>query len=113
MIIYLMFMVSSLKRLRKISKDTSAASRRSRSFYLAGGLEASLIGYMVSSFFASVAYLWYVYYLVAYASCLLRLCQDGGADEQNFSYREESGHADPKWQTRSWSGRHLDREISG
>jgi len=37
------------------------------------GLEASLIGYMVSSFFASVAFLWYAYYLVAYAICLRRL----------------------------------------
>ena len=28
---------------------------------------------MVCSFFASVAYLWYVYYLVGYAVCLRRL----------------------------------------
>jgi hypothetical protein len=28
---------------------------------------------MVSSFFASVAHLWYVYYLVAYSVCLRRL----------------------------------------
>ena len=32
-----------------------------------------LIAYMVASFFASVAYLWYVYYLVAYAVCLRRI----------------------------------------
>jgi hypothetical protein len=28
---------------------------------------------MFSSFFASVAYLWYVYYLVGYAVCLRRI----------------------------------------
>jgi putative inorganic carbon (HCO3(-)) transporter len=68
--LYLMFLFTSLKQLRRISKETSAARHRSRFFYLAVGLEASLIGYMVSSFFASVAYLWYVYYLVGYTLCL-------------------------------------------
>jgi len=38
-----------------------------------GEVLAALVGYMVCSFFASVAYLWYVYYLVAYAVCLRRL----------------------------------------
>ncbi|HEY6119602.1 MAG TPA: hypothetical protein VIV66_06575, partial [Pyrinomonadaceae bacterium] len=46
---------------------------KSRFHYLAIGLEASLIGYMVSSFFASVAFLWYVYYLIGYSVCLRRL----------------------------------------
>lgn len=36
-------------------------------------LQASLVGYMVSSFFLSVAYQWYIYYLVAYAICAWRL----------------------------------------
>jgi hypothetical protein len=40
---------------------------------LAVGLQASLVAYMVSSFFASVAYLWYVYYIVGYAICLRRM----------------------------------------
>ncbi len=30
---------------------------------------------MVASFFASVAYLWYIYYLVAYSVCLRRIYQ--------------------------------------
>ena len=37
------------------------------------GLQAGLIAYMVSSFFLSVAYTWYVFYLVGYAICLRRL----------------------------------------
>jgi hypothetical protein len=42
-------------------------------YYLAAGLQASLVGFMVVSFFASVAYQWYAYYLVAYAVSLQRL----------------------------------------
>jgi O-antigen ligase len=72
MIFYILFMITPLKHLRRIIKESTEHRRRSL-FYLAVGLEASLVGYMVSSFFASVAYLWYVYYLVAYAICLRRL----------------------------------------
>jgi hypothetical protein len=54
----------------------------STSYYLAVGLQASLIGYMVSSFFVSVAYLWYVYYLVGFAVALRRIYQS--REQQNF-----------------------------
>jgi hypothetical protein len=36
-------------------------------------MQASHIANLISSFFLSVAYVWYVYYLVAYAVCLRRL----------------------------------------
>lgn len=78
MVVYIMIMLAALKPLRNIARETVNAKRKSRAsrfHYLAAGLEASLIGYMVSSFFASVAYLWYLYYLVAYAVCLARLYQ--------------------------------------
>ena len=45
----------------------------SRFYYLAIGLQASLVGFMVASFFAAVAYQWYIYYLVAYAIGLRRI----------------------------------------
>jgi len=73
LVFYLLFMITPLKHLWEIERATSLNRKNSRFFYLTVGLEASLIGYMVSSFFASVAYLWYVYYLVAYAICLRRL----------------------------------------
>lgn len=75
MIIYLMFLFGALKPLRKIGKETSETDPKSRYRYLAAGFEASLVGYMVASFFASVAYLWYLYYVVAYSICLTRLYQ--------------------------------------
>jgi hypothetical protein len=73
LVCYTMFIVTPLKRLGQIARQTFEARSSSRYYYLAVGLQASLLGYMVGSFFASVAYLWYVYYLVAYAVCLRRL----------------------------------------
>ncbi|HXL80162.1 MAG TPA: O-antigen ligase family protein [Pyrinomonadaceae bacterium] len=73
LVCYTMFIVTPLKKLGQIARETFGARVNSPFYYLAVGLQASLIGYMVCSFFASVAYLWYVYYLVAYAVCLRRL----------------------------------------
>jgi probable O-glycosylation ligase (exosortase A-associated) len=73
LVIYVMFIVAPFKRLRRIERETSGAARPNRFYYLAIGLQASLVGYMVSSFFASVAYVWYIYYLVSYAVCLHRV----------------------------------------
>ncbi|CAN5714353.1 hypothetical protein BH20ACI3_BH20ACI3_05180 [soil metagenome] len=72
-VIYTMFIVAPFGRLRQIVRETSSKGRASRFYYLAIGLQVSLIGYMVGSFFASVAYLFYAYYLVGYAVCLRRL----------------------------------------
>jgi putative inorganic carbon (hco3(-)) transporter len=73
LVCYTMFIVTPLKKLGQIARETFGAKANSHFYYLAVGLQASLVGYMVCSFFASVAYLWYVYYLVAYAVCLRRL----------------------------------------
>ena len=73
LVFYLMFMISPLRKLGQIARETLAARRDSSFYYLAIGLQASLIAYMVSSFFLSVAFNWYVFYLVGYAVCLRRL----------------------------------------
>jgi probable O-glycosylation ligase (exosortase A-associated) len=71
---YVLFIVVPIRRLRKIERDTFELPRRDRKFfYLAVGLQAGLIGYMVCSFFASVAYQFYVYYLVGYAVAFWRI----------------------------------------
>jgi putative inorganic carbon (HCO3(-)) transporter len=72
-VLYTMFIVTPLKRLGQIVRETFSERRESRYYYLSIGLQASLLAYMVTSFFASVAYLWYIYYLVAYAVCLRRM----------------------------------------
>lgn len=76
--LYVLFMWSSLKRLRRIELETVESKKEERVHYMAVALQASLVGYMVCSFFASVAYLWYVYYLVGYALCLHRLYEAEG-----------------------------------
>jgi hypothetical protein len=71
MLIYILFIITPFKRLRQIERETVESRRTdARFYYLAVGLQASLVGYMVCSFFASVSYLWNVYYLVGYAYCL-------------------------------------------
>ena len=56
-----------------IEREMFDRNESSRYYYFAIGIQASLIGYMVASFFAAVAYQWYIYYLVAYAITLRRI----------------------------------------
>lgn len=78
-IIYFLFVIAPLKRLRKIELENVSSKKKPRLYYLAIALQASLIGYMVASFFASVAFLWYIYYLTAYAVCLQRIYETAKA----------------------------------
>src|SRR6266498_2151362 len=73
MIAYIIFLVHPLRRLRLIERELFERNENSRFYYLAIGLQASLVGYMVASFFAAVAYQWYIYYLVGYAIALRRI----------------------------------------
>ena len=84
---YLAFMISSLKQLGRIERETDGVPSHRRFYYLSVGLQAGLAGYMASSFFLSVAYYWVVYYLVGYGVCLRRdLTQLTGArDGKVFS----------------------------
>jgi O-antigen ligase len=73
LVCYTMFIAAPLKKLGQIARETFDEKDHSHFYYLAIGLQASLLGYMVSSFFASVAYLWYVYYAVGFAICFRRI----------------------------------------
>ena len=73
LVCYIIFLVHPIRKLRLIERELFERNENSRFYYLAIGLQASLIGYMVSSFFAAVAYHWYVYYLAAYAIALRRI----------------------------------------
>ena len=72
-VIYVLFLVHPIRRMRLIENESYEQPERRRFYYLSVGLQASLIGFMFSSFFGAVAYQWYVYYLVGYAVCLHRL----------------------------------------
>jgi hypothetical protein len=74
LVCYLFFVFTPLRRMMRVEREAlKSEGERGRFYYLAVGLQASLAGYLVSSFFASVAYLWYVYYLVGYAICFERI----------------------------------------
>ena len=73
MVAYILFMVHPLRKLRLIERELFDSRSQRHFYYLAIGLQTSLIAYMVASFFASVAYQWYVYYLVGYAIALRRI----------------------------------------
>jgi O-antigen ligase len=72
---YLIFMVSPFRKLSAIERTLFAKDERDWFYYLAIGLQASIIGYMVSSFFVAVAYNWFIYYLIAYAVAFRRIYQ--------------------------------------
>jgi O-antigen ligase len=80
---YLAFMIYPFWQLFKIEKETRGNREARKYYYLAIGLQAGIAGYMTTSFFASVAYQWYIYYLVGYALCLRRIyrAQAGPAPE--------------------------------
>lgn len=73
LIAYVVFIVSAFRKLGAIEHTQHAAGTHDWFYYMAIGLQGSLVAFMVSSFFGSVAYLWYVYYLVAYAVALRRI----------------------------------------
>lgn len=91
--IYVMFMVTALKRLRQIERETFATRHGSRFYYLSIGLQVSLVCYMVTSFFLSVAYQWNVYFLVGYAVCFHRIYQSGLAAAAGTKAADAKGEA--------------------
>ena len=73
LVFYVLFLIAGYRRLRRIETETLEHKDLGRTYYLAVGLQASLVGYMVASFFLSVAYEWFVYVLVGYAIGFQRL----------------------------------------
>lgn len=72
-IAYMIFMIAPYRRLRAIERTQFDANDLNWFYYLSIGLQASIIGYWVGSFFASVAYNWFIYYLLAYAVAFRRI----------------------------------------
>ncbi len=83
LIAYLVFMISPFRKLGAIERTLFESKDHDWFYYLAIGLQASIVGYMVSSFFASVAYNWFIYYLIAHAVAFRRIysLEKGLADE--------------------------------
>ncbi len=75
LIAYLMLIFAPMRSLKRIAKRTEDYRRpQDREIYLLSiGIHATIIGYIVCSFFASYQYFWYLYYPVAYAIAVRRL----------------------------------------
>lgn len=100
MLVYILFLITPLKQLRGVANETPSSDSTARFHYMAIGLEASLVGYMVASFFASVAFLWYAYYLIAYAICLRRIYERERNEATSSIKNQEElvPTASPVWQ---------------
>lgn len=72
LILYLIFLISPYKKLSAI-QNILGNQKKNWTYYLSIGLQASLVAYMIGSFFASVAYNWFAYYLVAYTIAVRRI----------------------------------------
>lgn len=84
LIAYLIFIISPFRKLGAIERKLFDNDTQDWFYYLAIGLQASIVGYLVSSFFASVAYNWFIYYLIAYAVAFRRIYTiEKGADEES------------------------------
>jgi O-antigen ligase len=73
LVAYLIFMVSPFRKLGAIERTLFAKDEYNWFYYLSIGLQASIVGYMISSFFVAVAYNWFIYYLIAYAVAFRRI----------------------------------------
>ena len=73
LLVYLIFMISPFRKLGAIERKLFDKGKTEWFYYLSIGLQASILGFMVSSFFLSVAYNWYIYYIIAYAVAFRRI----------------------------------------
>lgn len=89
LVCYTVFIVTPLRKLAQMTRDIFATQGSSRFYYLTIGIQASLIAYIVSSFFLSVPFLWYVYYLAGYAVCLRRIYESQTGREVVVETRKE------------------------
>jgi O-antigen ligase len=89
LIAYLIVIFAPLRSLLRIERQTRG--RRSQSeremYWLSVSIQAALIAYMVCSFFASIQYLWYLYYTAAYAVALRQIhsAEEAEAMESSLS----------------------------
>lgn len=73
MICYTLFLVSVFRIVGSISERYRKARGHHQIWLIAITIQTSLVAYVVGSSFASVGFLWYLYYPAAFAICLQRL----------------------------------------
>jgi O-antigen ligase len=81
LIAYLTMLFAPMRSLRRIARDVARkdAPADREIYLLTAGVQAAMVAYLVCSFFGSVQYQWFVYYIIAYAVALRRLHAAEGA----------------------------------
>ena len=84
LIAYLVMLFAPLRSLRRIEQESLAGLRRGRQeiYYLVAAVQASLVAYIVCSCFGSIQYHWFLYYPLAYAVALKRICASESSEPQ-------------------------------
>lgn len=70
---YLVLIISPFRKLGAIERIIYSRKSTGWFYHLCIGLQASIVAYLVGSFFASVAYNWFIYYIIAYAVAFRRI----------------------------------------
>jgi len=75
LVAYLILIFTPLRMLSKIEKETAGStSVKERELrFLTIGVQAAILAYVICSFFASIEYLWYLYYTAGYAIALRKI----------------------------------------
>lgn len=71
--LYLAILISPLRKLGTIERLSHDKKERRWYYVTAVSLQASIASYMVTSFFGSVAYQWYIYYPIVFSIVLRRM----------------------------------------
>ncbi|HKW94456.1 MAG TPA: O-antigen ligase family protein [Methylomirabilota bacterium] len=79
---YVLFLASVVAISARIVKRYRQARGYRQVWLMAVAIQTSLIVYLIGSFFASVAYLWYVYYPAAFAVCLQQFLREAERSPQ-------------------------------
>jgi putative inorganic carbon (HCO3(-)) transporter len=82
LIAYLILIFAPIRSLRRIERETaddhspragSGEGGQHNDYYMSVAFQAAFVAYLVCSFFSSIEYLWYIYYIVAYAVSLRQI----------------------------------------
>jgi O-antigen ligase len=91
LIALLIFLISPIRKLSAIERTLFDKSEFTWIYYLSIGMQASIVAYMISSFFGPVAYNWFMYYLVAYAIAVRRIYQVENKLPEGFEVKSNGG----------------------
>ena len=91
LVLYLLFLFGLIRAMGRIVKAFEADRAHRHIWVMAVMVQISLIAYAVGSFFAPVAYLWYLYYVAGFAVCLKQLVLASVARRRSASPTSQEG----------------------